>query len=62
MAKILPCKTSQQLETAVLVMQEWEAHFEWEEVNWHHLEKRGAEEGLSQDKLEWLYDWLQDDK
>ena len=61
MAKILPCKTSQQLETAVLVMQEWEAHFEWEEVNWHNLKKRGAEEGLSQDKLEW-YVWLQDDK
>ena len=45
-----------------MVMQEWEVHFEWEEVNWHHLEKRGVEEGLSQDKIGRLSDWLQDDK
>ena len=65
MAKILPFKTRQQLETeeAVKVIQEWESHLEWEEANWHHLKEREAEEdSLSQDEIEWLNDWLQDDK
>jgi hypothetical protein len=64
MAKILSFKTRQQLEIekAVKVMQEWESHLEWEEVNRHHLEGREAEEGLSQDEIEWLNDWLKDDK
>ena len=42
MAKIIPFKTRQQLETekAVKVMREWEAHLEWEEANGHHVEER----------------------
>ena len=50
------------METEVKVMQEWESHLEWEEANWHHLKEREAEEGLSQDEIEWLNDWLKDDK
>ena len=64
MAKILPFKTRQQLETekAVKVIEEWESHLEWEEANSHHLEEREAEQGLSQDEIEWLNDWLQDNE
>ena len=62
MAEIIPFKTRQQLETekAVKVIQEWESHLEWEEANWHHVEKRKAEEesSLSQDEIEWLVEWL----
>ena len=60
MAEIIPFKTRQQLETekAVKVIQEWESHLEWEEANWHHLEEREAEKGLSQDEIEWLNEWL----
>ena len=46
MAKIIPFKTRQQLETekAVKVMREWETHLEWEEANWHHVIERETEE------------------
>ncbi len=64
MAKILPVKTRQQLETdkAVKVIEEWGSHLEWEEANWHHLEVKEAEEGLPRDEIERLNEWLQDDK
>ena len=57
MAKILPFKTRQQLETeeAVKVIKEWED-------NWHHVEGEAEEHSLSQDEIEWLNEWLQDDK
>jgi hypothetical protein len=63
MADIIPFKTKQQLETenALKVMEEWEDHLEWEDANWHHLEEKKAEEGLSQDEIEWLNDWLQEE-
>ena len=46
MAKILPFKNRQQLETekAIKVMEEWKSHLEWEEANCHHLEEREEEE------------------
>ena len=64
MAEIIPFKTRQQLEKdkAVKVIKEWESHLEWEEANRHHLEVKEAEGVLSQDEIEWLNDWLQDDK
>jgi hypothetical protein len=42
LVKIIPFKTRQQLKTekAVKVMREWEAHFEWEVENWHHVKKK----------------------
>lgn len=62
MEKIIPFKTRQQLETekAVKVMREWEAHLEWEEANWHHILEREVEEdqGLSQNDIEWLNEWV----
>ena len=64
MVKILPFKTRQQLETekAVKVIEEWEFHLEWEEANSHHLEEKEVEQGLSQDEIGWLNDWLQDNE
>ena len=61
MAKIIPFKTRQQLETenAVKVMREWEAHLEWEEANWQKVvDRETEEEGLSQEEIEWLNDWV----
>ena len=48
MAKILPFKTRQQLETekAVKVIEEWESHLKWEEANSHYLRKRSRGAGF----------------
>ena len=65
MAKIIPFKTRQQLETekAVKVMREWEAHLEWEEANWHNVNaKEEKEECLSQEEINWLNNWLSEEK
>ena len=66
MAEIIPFKTRQQLEKekAVKVIQEWEAHLEWEEANWHHVEGREEEieRNLSQGEIEWLNEWLKDNE
>ncbi len=47
MAKIIPFKSKQQLKMgkALKVMSESESQLDWEEVNWHHVIKRGVEEG-----------------
>ena len=66
MAKIIPFKTRQQLETekAVKVMREWEAHLEWEEANWHHVMEKDAEEEqrLSLKEIEWLNEWVKENE
>ena len=65
MAIIIPFKSRQQLETekAVKVMREWEAHLEWEEANWHHVIETETEElGLSQKEIEWLNEWVDEEK
>jgi len=66
MAKIIPFKTRQQLETekAVKVMREWEAHLEWEEANWHHVIEKETEEeqNLSVEEIEWLNEWVGEEK
>lgn len=65
MAKIIPFKTRQQLETekVVKVMREWEAHLEWEESNWHKVVDREVkEESLSQEEIEWLNEWVGEEK
>ena len=62
MAKIIPFKTRQQLETekAVRVIREWEAHLEWEEANWHHVvdSETKEEHNLQQEEIEWLTEWV----
>ena len=65
MAIIIPFKTRQQLgiENAVKVMSEWEAHLEWEEANWNHVIVRETEEqALSQEEIEWLNEWVGEEK
>ena len=65
MAKIIPFKTRQQLETekAVKVMREWEAHLELEEANWHRvIEKETEEQSLSQEEIEWLNEWVKENE
>ena len=66
LAKIIPFKTRQQLETekAVKVMREWEVHLEWEEANWHHVIEREEEEEqeLSQKEIEWLNEWIKENE
>jgi len=65
MAIIIPFKTRQQLETenAVKVMREWENHLGWEEANWHHvIAKEPEEQSLSQEEIEWLNEWLGEEK
>ena len=68
MAIIIPFKTRQQLETenAVKVMREWEAHLEWEEANWHHVieteTEKEEEQSLSQEEIEWLHEWMGEEK
>ena len=61
-AKIIPFKTRQQLETekAVKVMHEWEEHLEWEEANWHNVVDRETKEkqDLQQEEIEWLNEWV----
>jgi hypothetical protein len=58
MAKVIPFKTRQQLETekAVKVIHEWEAHLEWEEANWHNVVDRETkeEQSLQQEEIEWV--------
>ena len=59
MAKILPFKTRQQLETekAVRIMREWE------EANWHHaIERETVELGLSQEEIGRLNEWVGEEK
>jgi len=64
MAKIIPFKTRQQLETenAVKVMREWEAHLEWEEANWHHVvdSETKEEQSLQPKEIEWLNEWVKE--
>ena len=43
-------------QTRQLRLYRGESHLEWEEANWHHLEVKEAEEGLSRDEIEWLQD------
>lgn len=68
MAKIIPFKNRQQLETekAVKVMREWEAHLEWEEANWHHVIEREREteeeQNLSLEEIEWLNEWVKENE
>ena len=65
MAIIIPFKTRQQLETekAVKVMREWEAHLEWEKANWHRvIERETEEQSLSQEEIEWLNEWVGEEK
>ncbi|MCZ2258259.1 hypothetical protein [Sporosarcina sp. G11-34] len=65
MAKIIPFKTRQifEPEKAVKVMREWETHLEWEEANWHHvIERETEEQGLSQEEIEWLNEWVGEEK
>ena len=62
MAKVIPFKTRQQLETekAVKVVREWEAYLEWEEVNWYNVLDRETkeEQDLQQEEIEWLNEWV----
>ncbi|MCZ2259761.1 hypothetical protein [Sporosarcina sp. G11-34] len=65
MAVIIPFKTRHQLETekAVKVMRDWEAHLEWEEANWHHVIETETEgQSLSLEEIEWLNDWVGEEK
>jgi len=66
MAEIIPFKTRQQLETekAVNVIREWEAHLEWEEANWHNVVDSEAkvEQNLQQEEIEWLNEWVGEEK
>ena len=66
MAEIIPFKTRQQLETekAVKVIQEWESHLEWEEANWYHVVDRETkeEQNLQQEEIEWLNEWVGEEK
>jgi hypothetical protein len=62
MAKVIPFKNRQQLETekAVKVLREWEAHLEWEEANWPNVVDRETkeEQSLQQEEIEWLNEWV----
>ena len=66
MAKIIPFKTRQQLETekAVKVMREWEAHLEWEKANWYNVVdiETKEEQNLQQEEIEWLNEWVGEEK
>jgi hypothetical protein len=66
MAKVIPFKTRQPLETekAVKVIHEWEAHLEWEEANWHNVvdSETKEEQNLQQEEFEWLNEWVGEEK
>ena len=66
MAKLIPFKTRQQLETekAVKVMSEWEANLEWEEVNWWNAvySETKEEQKIQQEEIDWLNEWVGEEK
>jgi len=65
MAIIIPFKTRQQLEAenAIKVMREWEAHLEWEEANWQKvIAREEKEDPLSTEEINWLNNWLSEEK
>ena len=62
LAKIIPFKTKQQIETekAKKTIREWENYLEWEDANWHNVINRADEvTELSKEESDWLNDWLE---
>lgn len=62
LAKIIPFKTKQQIETekAKKTIREWENYLEWEDANWHNVINRAEDvTEISKEEMDWLNDWLE---